>query len=147
MSLAQPSSSLHSIISTAIIASSTSSPSAIINAPSEIFCNVIPIASIARNTAHSTSGMLTSTTSPARSPRLMKHTASTITTASPSDWVNSPIDSSTTFGWSDTWLSCMPAGISRLILPIAAFSPSPSSRTLPPVSIATVIAIAGLPLK
>jgi len=50
------------------------------------------------NTVHSTSGMASATTIPARTPRLTKLTASTMITASMSASMNSPIDSSTTFG-------------------------------------------------
>ena len=62
----KPSSSLRTIISTAMIASSTSSPSAMISAPSEILCSPMPNMYIARNVTASTSGIVRPTTRPGR---------------------------------------------------------------------------------
>ena len=70
------------IISTAMMASSTSRPSAMISAPSEMRCRSMPNTSMPRKVTASTSGTDSATTTPVRSPRLMKLTASTMTTAS-----------------------------------------------------------------
>ena len=64
----------------------------------------------------STSGIESATTSPARSPRLTKLTASTIATASNSAWVKPPTASSTTVGWSATRCTPTPIGNSATIL-------------------------------
>jgi hypothetical protein len=80
--LSQPSSIFFTIISTAIIASSTSRPSAMISAPSEMRCRLISKISMNTNVIASTSGMLTATTRPARMPRLTKLTMSTMPMAS-----------------------------------------------------------------
>ena len=96
--LSMPSSIFEIIISVVIIASSTRRPSAMMRAPSEMRCRLMPIASIAMKTMTRTSGMDRATTSPARTPRLRKLTASTITIASKSALVNSPMASRTTSG-------------------------------------------------
>ncbi|MNM91019.1 hypothetical protein D3C81_1033050 [compost metagenome] len=90
-----------------MIASSTSSPSATISAPSEILCRPMPKMFMNRNVTASTSGMVSATTSPGRtsirsglvcSPSAMKLTASTITTASISTCTNSPTERLTACG-------------------------------------------------
>ncbi|MNF95837.1 hypothetical protein D3C84_786060 [compost metagenome] len=57
---------------------------------------VMPLYSMNTNTIASTSGIEHATTSPARTPRLMKLTTSTITTASNKALVNPPTAASTT---------------------------------------------------
>ena len=78
----KPSSSFRIIISTAIMASSTSRPRAITSAPSEMRCRLMPSMPMTTNVIASTNGMHTATTTPGRSPRLTKLTSNTITTAS-----------------------------------------------------------------
>ena len=78
----KPCSSLIAIISTAMIASSTRSPSDRISAPSEILCRPMSKSHMNRNVTASTSGIDTATTSPVRRPRLTSDTASTMSTAS-----------------------------------------------------------------
>ena len=93
-----PSSSLVTIISTVIIASSTSRPRAMMSAPSDTRCRSIPAISIATKTAASTSGMEQATTAPARRPRLRKLTPNTIAIASHSASMKSSTALSTTRG-------------------------------------------------
>ena len=96
--LDSPRSSCTLIISTAIIASSTKSPSAIISEPSDTLCKSIPSAYMKQNVPANTSGIQPATTSPVRTPKLAKLTPKTITIANRSVSTNSPIDSSTTCG-------------------------------------------------
>ena len=121
----KPCSILIAIISTAMIASSTSSPSASTSAPSEILCRPTPNHSMTTKVIASTSGIDTATTSPVRKPSEKKLTSSTIATASASTLTNSPTDSSTARGWSDTWRSSMPAGS-------ACWRRANSERSAPP---------------
>ena len=65
----QPCSIFTTIISTAMMASSTSSPSAMIRAPSVMRCRSIDIAFITMNTIASTSGTDSATTMPVRQPK------------------------------------------------------------------------------
>lgn len=67
-----------------------------INAPREIRCMVMPLYSMNTNTIANTSGIEHATTRPARTPRLMKLTTSTMITASNSALVKPPTASSTT---------------------------------------------------
>ena len=97
-SFSTPASSWATIISTVIIASSTSRPNAIISAPSETRCRSIPVSSMPTNTAASTSGIEHATTAPARTPRLIKLTASTMPIASHSASMKSSTAALTTFG-------------------------------------------------
>ena len=77
-----PASSLATIASTVIIASSTRSPSAIMSAPREMRCKPIPASIMPTNVIASTRGIAAATTSPARIPSEIKETARTIRTAS-----------------------------------------------------------------
>ncbi len=97
-SRSQPCSSFTTIISVAMIASSTSRPSAMISAPSVTRCRSSPSIAIATNTMASTSGTEVATTSPERQPSERKLTASTIASASRNERVNSNTASSTTLG-------------------------------------------------
>ncbi len=96
-----------------------------IRAPSEIRCSVTSMICMITNTIASTSGIDTETTSPARMPRLMKLTASTMTTASTSASVNPPTACSTCLGWSDTRWTPTPTGSVASIRRIRAFRASP----------------------
>ena len=95
-----PSSIFTTIISTAMMPSSTSRPSAMISDPSDTRSRFQPIASITSATTPSTIGTESPTTMPVRQPRLNRHTASTIASASSSERSNSQTDSLTTVGWS-----------------------------------------------
>ena len=70
----QPCSIFTTIISTAMMASSTSRPSAMIRAPSVIRCRSMPIAFMTMNTIASTSGTDKATTMPVRQPSARKLT-------------------------------------------------------------------------
>ena len=104
----QPSSIFTIIISTAMMPSSTSRPSAMISDPSEMRSRFQPIASITMATTPSTIGTDSPTTMPVRRPRLTRLTMTTITTASISERSNSQTDSPTTVGWSATRSSSTP---------------------------------------
>ena len=69
----------------------TSSPRAMINAPSEIRCSEMPRYSSATNVIASTSGIARGTTNPGRRPRLRKLTASTASQISNTGWATSKI--------------------------------------------------------
>src|SRR5262249_22864895 len=140
-----PCSIFTTIISMAMMASSTSSPSAMMSAPSETRSRFILAAYITVKTIASTSGTASATMIPLRHPSEMKLTASTMISASTKDSRNSPTDSATTFGWSAIWSSWMPIGIRALRRPIAAARLAPSSSTLPPSAMATTTPTAGLP--
>ena len=142
-----PASSCVTIISTVIMASSTSRPSAIISAPSETRCRSIPANSMPTNTAASTKGMEHATTAPARTPRLMKLTASTMPIASHSASMKSSTAALTTLGWSAARCGSTPMGRSALISDIACLMFWPSASTSPPARIEIPIPIAGWPLK
>jgi len=94
----QPCSIFTTIISTAMMASSTRRPSAMISAPSVMRCRSNPIASITMKTIASTSGTDAATTIPVRQPSAMKETNSTMASASTKEWMNSPMACSTTLG-------------------------------------------------
>ena len=85
-----------------MIASSTSSASAITRAPSEVLCRLIWNTFMVRKVAASTSGIDSATTMPVRQPRLMKETASTMPMASSNESTNTLMKYSTCFGWSAT---------------------------------------------
>ena len=94
----QPCSIFTTIISTAMMASSTRRPSAIISAPSVIRCRSRPMAFMTMNTTASTSGTDSATTMPVRQPSARKLTNSTIASASMKEWTNSLTAWSTTTG-------------------------------------------------
>ena len=88
-SRSHPCSSFTTIISVAMMASSTSRPSAMISAPSVTRCRSRPSIAIATNTIASTSGTEVATTRPERQPSEKKLTASTIASASTNERVKS----------------------------------------------------------
>ena len=106
----QPCSIFTTIISTAMMASSTSRPSAMISAPSVMRCRSIDIAFMTMKTIASTSGTDSATTMPVRQPSDRKLTNSTIASASMKECTNSPTACSTTFGWSAICSTSMPCG-------------------------------------
>ncbi len=141
----KPCSIFTTIISMAMIASSTSSPSAMISAPSVMRCRSRPPAYITMNTIASTSGTDSATTMPVRSPSVRKLTSSTMPSASTKVFRNSDTNSPTMCGWSATCVISMPTGSSAVIDFIAFLSSSPSVRMLPPSCIETPMPSAGLP--
>src|SRR6201987_2264326 len=92
----QPCSIFTTIISTAMMASSTSRPSAMISAPSEMRCKSMPITFMTMKTIASTSGTEAATTNPVRQPSARKETNNTIANASTKESTNSLTASSTT---------------------------------------------------
>ncbi len=141
-----PCSILVAIISTEMMASSTSRPSEMIKAPSEMRCRSMPESFIIRKVTASTRGMDNATTRPVRKPRLKKLTASTMTTASSSVCMNSSTERFTTSGWFEYWCTSMPTGRSRLTLLNAFSRSSPSCRMSPPLAIDTASATASCPM-
>ena len=141
----QPCSIFTTIISMAMMASSTSRPSAMISAPSVMRCRSIPAAYMTRNTIASTSGTDSATTMPVRQPSERKLTTSTISSASAKVWTNSDTDCSTICGWSAICVTSMPTGSSAMIALIARFRFSPSVTMLAPSCMDTPRPSAGLP--
>ena len=86
-----------------------------IRAPSEMRCRSMPEKLIAMNTMASTSGIEIATTAPARTPRLIRLTASTMAMASHRASMNSSTACSTVTGWSATSVGSMPTGRSAVI--------------------------------
>ena len=142
----QPSSSFTTMVSIAMIASSTSSPSDRISAPSEIRCNSIPQACITTNTSASVNGTASATTSPARKPSEANDTSSTTASAMTNFIRNSPTASCTTCGWSAVCSSVSPSGRSALIRATSACNASPKCSALAPLRIDTAITTAPWPL-
>ena len=141
----QPCSIFTTIISTAMMASSTRRPSAMISAPSVMRCRSIDIAFMTMKTMASTSGTDIATTMPVRQPSATKETNSTIASASMKECTNSPTACSTTFGWSAICSTLMPCG-TAFMNSLVAFSTSlPSSRMLAPLVVTTPMPSAGLP--
>ena len=143
----KPCSILIAIISTEMIASSTSRPSDNTSAPSEILCRPTPNSCMPANVIASTSGIDSATTSPVRQPSEKKLTNSTIATASLSTRTNSPTDSLTAAGWSETLRSSIPAGSVFCNAENLCSSALPSVRMSPPARIATPMPIASSPMK
>src|ERR1700760_1598562 len=92
----QPCSIFTTIISTAMMASSTKRPSAMISAPKEMRCRSISITFMTMNTIASTSGTEAATTNPVRQPNARNETNSTIASASTKESTNSLTACSTT---------------------------------------------------
>jgi len=126
---------LIAIISTAMIASSTRSPSDRISAPSEILCSPMSNIHMPRKVAASTSGIDTATTSPVRRPRLTSETASTISTASASERTNWLTDRCTAAGMLATCTISTPTGSFSRRRPISASRSRPRWTTSPPAPI------------
>jgi hypothetical protein len=94
----QPCSIFTTIISMAMIASSTSNPSAMMRAPSVMRWRSRPVAYITSSTIASTSGTDSAATMPVRQPSDRKLTTSTMTSASANVSTNSETDSLTMWG-------------------------------------------------
>ncbi len=95
----------------------------------------------------STSGIDNATTKPARRPRLMKETASTMATASNSARVKPDTASLTMTGWSATRCTPTPTGRSASTLSISLCSASPNSSRLAFGFMPMARPIASWPLK
>ncbi len=141
-----PASSRDTMVSTAIMASSTSSPSATIRAPREMRCRPMPASSIPAKVNASTSGIAAATTSPALNPSETKETASTISTASTSTRTNPLTAPLTTADWSATLTISMPCGSPAPMARILLFSVSPKRSILPVGAMEIASPTAGRPL-
>ena len=108
---------------------------------------VMPLYSMNRKTMANTSGIEQATTNPARTPRLMKLTTRTITTASNNALVKPPTASSTTSAWSETLCTPTPTGRSAVSWSMRACRALPKSWILPPFFMAIARPMAGWPLK
>jgi hypothetical protein len=128
-----------------VMASSTSSVSAMISAPSEMRCKSMPNTDISGNTMASVSGMDSATTEPARTPRATKDAAMMIRIACHRLSVKSVIASSTVTAWSATSTGSMPIGRSARMRSIAAVMLRPRARMSPDSRIEMASPIAGLP--
>ncbi|MNT34896.1 hypothetical protein D3C72_1708990 [compost metagenome] len=78
------------------------------SAPSEMRCRSMPSSYMMAKVAASTSGMVMAITRPERQPIDRKETTSTIISASPSAFMNSPTASVTTSGWLEIWSTTTP---------------------------------------
>ena len=94
----------------------------------------------------STTGMITSTTTPVRKPSDSRLTAMTMSTASASTLTNSLTARVTARGWSATRSRRMPAGSCASIFSTAASSWRPSATMSPPLRIDTPIPSASCPM-
>ena len=94
----QPSSIFTCIISTAMMASSTSKPSAIISAPREMRCRLIPMRHMMKKVMLSTSGTDNATTTPVRRPNANRLTPKTMPSANTKWLKNSFTERSTKVG-------------------------------------------------
>src|SRR5262249_46806219 len=90
---------LHDHLSMAMIASSTSNPSAMMRAPSVMRWRSRPVAYITSSTIASTTGTDSAPTMPVRQPSDRKLTTSTMTSASANVSTNSETDSLTMWDW------------------------------------------------
>ena len=145
-----------------MMASSTSSPSAMMSEPSDTLCRPMPQYHMAKKVTASTSGMVMATTRPGRGsmyqrfhqrcspvrlciPKLTKLTANTMATASISTLTNSLTELATDLGWSCTFTSCTPAGKVLAIDAVAACKALPSRMMSPPLVMETPSAITSCP--
>ncbi len=131
--------------STVVIASSTSSVSAMMSAPSEMRCRSMSVMSITANTIASVSGIASATTAPGRTPRLTKLQTRMITIACQRDSMNSPIAVSTVTAWSATSVGSMPIGRLARMSAISFVRLVPRARMSPPSRMAIASPIDGLP--
>ena len=120
------------IISMAMMASSTSRPSEMIRAPSVMRSKSRPVTIITTNTAESVSGTASATTMPTRKPSATRLTTITTESAVKNFTMNSWMASSMTFAWSVILVKVMPVGSSWWIATSSALSASPSARPLKP---------------
>jgi hypothetical protein len=113
-SLSSPAARRIVIASIVLMASSTSSVSAMIRAPSEMRCRSMLTDSITGKTMASVSGIDSATMAPARNPRLTMLTAMMMAMACHSDSMNSPMALWTTEDWFATSVASMPIGKSAV---------------------------------
>jgi hypothetical protein len=111
-----------------VMALSTSSPRAMISAPSEMRCRSMSAICMTGNTIASVSGKDSATTRPARPPSDAKLITRMIAIACQREIMNSLIASSTTSGWFATSTGVMPTGRSAVISWMAASTLVPSAE-------------------
>lgn len=128
----KPCSSFTAIISTAMIASSTSRPSASTSVPSDTLCRPMPNRYMKRAVTASTTGIEITTTIPVRRPSDTRLTTSTIPTASATASRKSSTECATASGMLDTSVSFRPAGSCACSAADCASSALPSRITSPP---------------
>ena len=133
----RPSSIFTIIISTAMMASSTRRPSAMMSAPSVMRSKLRPMICMITNTTASTIGTDRATTIPVLSPSVRKETASTMMRASKKLVMNSWKACSTMSAWFDVCVTSTPSGSSAWNSATSAASLSPSAMTLAPLAMAT----------
>ncbi|MNQ32150.1 hypothetical protein D3C85_455470 [compost metagenome] len=125
----QPCSSFTDIISTAMIASSTSSPSASTSVPSDTLCSPMPNMSMNSAVIASTTGIEITTTMPVRKPSDTRLTISTMATASATERRKSSTECDTACGMLETSVSVSPAGSCVFNSPNLASSDLPRRTT------------------
>ena len=130
----------------AMIASSTSSPSASINEPSVMRSKSLPVAAMTMNTAAKVRGTAAATTMPTRHPMLRKLTSITTPRATKNLTMNSSTAARMLTDWSVTLDRLMPSGISALIAAASTSSALPRSRPFHPSRMTTPSSKVGSPL-
>ncbi|RMS14236.1 hypothetical protein ALP75_202733 [Pseudomonas syringae pv. actinidiae] len=101
----------------AMIASSTSSPSARISEPNVIRSKFLPLMAMITKTTARVSGTAAATTTPTRQPMLIKQTSMTTSNATKNLVMNSSTAELMLTAWSVTLFRLMPKGNSALIAP------------------------------
>ena len=142
----QPASSFTTMVSTAMMASSTRRPRERMRAPSEMRWSSMPISSITTKTAASVRGTARATTTPTRRPSEAKETRRTTPRATTNLKRNSPTASPMTSGWSAICWSSMPRGRSARMRAICVARSWPNCSPLVPLRIAAAMTTAEWPL-
>ena len=140
-----PSSIFTTIVSMAMMASSTRRPSARIRAPSVTRSKTRPVSSMITKTTAKVRGTAAATTTPTRQPRLSRLTTSTTPRATKNLSMNSSTASVMLTAWSVTLLKVMPSGRPLEIVLTSVSSALPRSRPFRPSCMTTLSARAGSP--
>ncbi len=143
----QPCASFTAIISTEMMASSTSRPSASTSVPSETLCRPMPKRYITSEVTASTMGIVMTTTMPVRTPSETRLTSSTMPTASATASTKSSTECETALGMLDTSTSLRPSGSWARSCATRASSALPSRTTSPPGCIVRPMPSTALPSK
>ena len=133
------------MISIAMIASSTSNPSARINEPSVMRSRTRSVAHMMTSTMASVNGTAVATTIPTRHPSAIRLTTITIPSASRKVFMNWSTAEAMFTAWSVTGVSDMPSGSSEDMLATSDLSDFPRSRPFQPSRITTPSRSAGSP--
>ncbi|MNT36172.1 hypothetical protein D3C72_1722390 [compost metagenome] len=129
----------------AMMASSTSRPSARISDPSVMRSKFLPVASITAKTTASVSGTAAATTTPTRQPMLTKLTSITTSTAAKNLTMNSSTAEPMLTAWSVTLLRLMPSACPALIALTSLSRALPRSSPFQPSRMITPSNSAGSP--